>query len=300
MTNLTKNVGTVTLTGTAEKVTLPASYGWVWVKNMSEGDIFAGLSEDISEGADGVMVIPSGECGRIQADGFRSVWLLGTGNALVIAQNYADCPFKSGGKGGENGGGSALEAITEFPENPTDNKPYLFRNSDIGDIIVVHYDNVWHFSSLSQYPFEHMLYASDIYSRGQVIETPSEAVSVIDRTKEFSDKTFTSAVKIYGMGNDSKSFIFDTSIDFRSASTAKIYAGISAESADRCTIYLNGDVVKTIESTSTSETSVEDIFEISITPTVGVNTLKFSYNKDSSVAYGEDAVFIYGVRFVTG
>lgn len=101
MANLTKNVGTVTLAGVAEKVTLPASYGWVWVKNMSEGDIFAGLSADISEGADGAMVIPSGECGRIQADGFRSVWLLGTGNALVVAQNYADCPFKSGGKGGE-------------------------------------------------------------------------------------------------------------------------------------------------------------------------------------------------------
>ena len=101
MANLTKNIGTVTLTGTAEKVTLPASYGWVWVKNMSEGDIFAGLSEDISEGADGVMVIPSGECGRIQADGFSSVYLLGTGNVQIVGQNYADCPFKAGGKGGE-------------------------------------------------------------------------------------------------------------------------------------------------------------------------------------------------------
>ena len=101
MANLTKNVGTVTLTGTAEKVTLPASYGWVWVKNMSEGDIFAGLSEDISEGADGVMTIPAGECGRIQADGFNSVYLLGSGNVQIVGQNYADCPFKAAAKGGE-------------------------------------------------------------------------------------------------------------------------------------------------------------------------------------------------------
>ena len=115
MANLTKNVGTVTLTGTAEKVTLPASYGWVWVKNMSEGDIFAGLSEDISEGADGVMVIPSGECGRIQADGFSSVYLLGTGNALVVAQNYAECPFKSAAKGGGSGGsGGGMELIGSY------------------------------------------------------------------------------------------------------------------------------------------------------------------------------------------
>ena len=59
------------------------------------------MYEDITEGADGVIVIPSGECGRIQTDGFSSVYLLGTGNALVVAQNYADCPFKAGGKGGE-------------------------------------------------------------------------------------------------------------------------------------------------------------------------------------------------------
>ena len=115
MTNLTKNIGTVTLTGTAEKVTLPASYGWVWVKNMSEGDIFAGLSEDISEGADGVMVIPSGECGRIQADGFSSVYLLGSGNVQIVGQNYADCPFKAAAKGGGSGGsGGGMELIGSY------------------------------------------------------------------------------------------------------------------------------------------------------------------------------------------
>lgn len=198
------------------------------------------------------------------------------------------------------GGDDTMDVINSFPDNPIDNKPYLYPNSDIGDIIAVHYDSVWHFATLSQYPFERMLYAADLYSMGQVIGTPSESVSVIDRTKEFADRTFTSAVKIYGMGNDSKGFIFEMSIDFRSASNAKVYAGISAESTDRCTIYLNGDVVKTIASTSTSATSVEDVYEISITPTAGVNTLKFSYNKDNSATYGEDAVFIYGVRFVTG
>lgn len=198
------------------------------------------------------------------------------------------------------GGDDTMDVINSFPDNPIDNKPYLYPNSNIGDIIAVHYDSVWHFATLNQYPFEHMLYAVELYSMGQLIETPSESVSVINRTKEFADKTFTSAIEISGMGSDRQSFIFEMSIDFRSASTAKVYVGISAESADKCTIYLNGDVVKTIESTTTSVTSVEDIYEISITPTAGVNTLKFSYNKDQSASYGEDAVFIYGVRFVTG
>lgn len=115
MATLTKSTGTVTLSGAAEKVTLPAVYGWVWVKNMSEGDIFAGVSADISEGTDGVLTIPSGECGRVQTDGFNSVYLLGTGNALVVAQNYADCPFKVGGKGGEIPDLSAYAKKTDIP-----------------------------------------------------------------------------------------------------------------------------------------------------------------------------------------
>lgn len=129
MATLTKSTGTVTLSGAAEKVNLPAVYGWVWLKNMSDADMFAGLSADISEGADGVMVIPAGECGRIQTDGFNSIYLVGTGNALVVAQNYADCPFKAGAKGGGNSGlqfneyGQIIgtlelpEGVTEIPGN---------------------------------------------------------------------------------------------------------------------------------------------------------------------------------------
>ena len=115
MATLTKSTGTVTLSGSAEKVTLPAAYGWVWLKNMSDSDMFAGLSADISEGADGVMVIPAGECGRIQTDVFDFVYLMGTGNALVVAQNYADCPFKVGGKGGEIPDLSAYAKKTDVP-----------------------------------------------------------------------------------------------------------------------------------------------------------------------------------------
>ena len=115
MATLTKSTGTAVLSGTAEKVTLPAVYGWVWIKNMSDSDIFAGLSADISEGADGVLTIPAGECGRIQTDGFSSIYLLGTGNALVVAQNYADCPFKVGVKGGESPDLSEYAKKTDVP-----------------------------------------------------------------------------------------------------------------------------------------------------------------------------------------
>ena len=115
MATLTKSTGTVTLTGAVEKVTFPAVYGWVWVKNMSDADMFVGLSESVSAGADGVMRIPAGDAGRIQTDGQDSVYLIGSGNALVVAQNYADSPFKVGGKGGEIPDLSAYAKKTDVP-----------------------------------------------------------------------------------------------------------------------------------------------------------------------------------------
>ena len=115
MATLTKSTGTVTLSGAVEKVTFPTVYGWVWVKNMSDADMFVGLSESVSAGADGVMRIPAGECGRVQTDGFDSVYIMGSGNALVVAQNYADCPFKVGGKGGEAPDLSAYAKTADVP-----------------------------------------------------------------------------------------------------------------------------------------------------------------------------------------
>ena len=115
MATLTKSTGTVALSGAVEKVAFPAVYGWVWVKNMSDADMFVGLSDGVSAGADGVLTIPAGECGRVQTDGQDFVYLMGSGNALVVAQNYADCPFKVGGKGGDAPDLSAYAKKTDIP-----------------------------------------------------------------------------------------------------------------------------------------------------------------------------------------
>lgn len=48
MTTLTKSTGTVTLTGSAEKVNLPAVYGWVWLKNMSDADKAAAAAKGLT------------------------------------------------------------------------------------------------------------------------------------------------------------------------------------------------------------------------------------------------------------
>ena len=48
MATLTKSTGTVTLAGAVEKVTLPAAYGWVWLKNMSDEDKAAAASKGLT------------------------------------------------------------------------------------------------------------------------------------------------------------------------------------------------------------------------------------------------------------
>lgn len=125
-TKMTKNIGTISLTANEiERVTLPASYGFVWVKNMSDGDIYFSLNDEFTAGEDGVIDIPKGECARLQGD-TSTVYLLGSGSALVVAQNFSSCPFKLAAKGGEGGGSSPERnvdsALSLFSENPVQNK----------------------------------------------------------------------------------------------------------------------------------------------------------------------------------
>ncbi len=196
------------------------------------------------------------------------------------------------------GGDDTMDVINSFPDNPIDNKPYLFLDSDIGDILAVHYNGVWNFASLNQYPFRYKLNAAELFSIGQGINTPENTLSLIDRTTEFSDNIFTRAIKLYGLQQDSISITYEISIDFKSATTAKLYYGISAESSDKCTVYLNDRIIESDISGTSSMT--ENKREATFVPTTGVNKLKFVYKKDESISKGEDSVFIYAVNFTAG
>ena len=196
------------------------------------------------------------------------------------------------------GGNDIMDVINSFPDNPIDNKPYLFLDSDIGDILAVHYNGVWNFASLNQYPFRYKLNAAELFSIGQLIDTPENTLSLIDRTTEFSDNIFTRAIKLYGLQQDSISITYEISIDFKSATTAKLYYGISAESSDKCTVYLNDRVIESDIGGTSSMT--ENKRGTTFVPTTGVNKLKFVYKKDGSVSNGEDSVFIYAVDFTAG
>ena len=84
-TKMTKNIGTISLTANEiERVTLPASYGFVWVKNMSDGDIYISLNDEFTAGEDGVIDIPKGECARLQ--GFDDSFIIPVSDCQAYKQ----------------------------------------------------------------------------------------------------------------------------------------------------------------------------------------------------------------------
>ena len=105
MTRLTKTPSAVTLTGTAELITLPCAYLWVWVRNDGDKTVYISQTSDVGEGAAGTIAVPAGGAARLAltSDGFCA---RGTGVIQVAAANYTDCPFKDAPASG--GGGNTI------------------------------------------------------------------------------------------------------------------------------------------------------------------------------------------------
>ncbi len=105
-TTLTNPIATVTLAGTAERITLPPKYSWVWCRNDTEAAVYISQTEDVGEGVSGSVAIPAGGAARLALTG-DSFYAVGTGSVQVVAANYTDCPFKTApavsGGGSESG-----------------------------------------------------------------------------------------------------------------------------------------------------------------------------------------------------
>lgn len=100
-------VKTIELTGTETAVTFPESHPYYWVINLGNSDLYASASPDIVPDADGVYVIPAGGRERITPESGNTIYVYGTGKAMIRGENDRDCPsFKPVPKGGESSGGN--------------------------------------------------------------------------------------------------------------------------------------------------------------------------------------------------
>lgn len=115
-TTLTNPVATVTLAGTAERISLPSTYSWVWVRNDTDAAVYISQADDVGEGVSGSVAIPAGGAARLALTG-DSFYAVGTGAVQIVAANYTDCPFKAApavSGGGSESGKSVMTLIGKF------------------------------------------------------------------------------------------------------------------------------------------------------------------------------------------
>ncbi len=115
-TTLTNPIATVTLAGTAERITLPSTYSWIWVRNDTDAAVYISQADDVGEGVSGSVAVPAGGAARLALTG-DSFYAVGTGSVQVVAANYTDCPFKTApavSGGGSESGGNGMTLIGTF------------------------------------------------------------------------------------------------------------------------------------------------------------------------------------------
>ena len=118
---LTNPVATVTLAGTAECITLPSTYSWVWVRNDASATVYISQTEDVGEGVAGTVAVPAGGAARLSLTG-DSFYAAGTGAVQIVAANYTDCPFKSAPAASGGGSESVMTLIASVSSVGTTSK----------------------------------------------------------------------------------------------------------------------------------------------------------------------------------
>ena len=108
-------IKTVTTTTGVNTVTFPEFFKYFWIKNIGDTTVYASAFADVSAGVDNSSVINAGDAVCIDNVDNNDVYISGAGSVEIHAQNYPDCPFKTGGKGGESPDLSEYAKKTDIP-----------------------------------------------------------------------------------------------------------------------------------------------------------------------------------------
>lgn len=94
-------IKTVTTTTGVNTVTFPEFFKYFWIKNIGDTTVYASAFANVSAGVDNTSIIKSGDTVCVENIDNDNVYISGEGSVEIHAQNYAECPFKVGAKGGE-------------------------------------------------------------------------------------------------------------------------------------------------------------------------------------------------------
>lgn len=119
MVMLKTNTQTITLDGSEQEVRFNRNYPYFWVQNQGSSDVLMGIDSGITEGKDGVIVVPAGgsACTMHGYNNRNRFYLLGSGKVQVMGTSSAHNPFKAARKGGDGG---MMTACGEYGTNLID------------------------------------------------------------------------------------------------------------------------------------------------------------------------------------
>lgn len=189
-TTLTNPIATVTLTGTAERITLPSKYSWVWVRNDTDAAVYISQADDVGEGVAGTVSVPVGGAARLAltADSF---YASGTGAVQVVSANYTDCPFKTApavSGGGSESGGNGMTLIASVAGVNTTSKTIEGFDIKVGDR---YYFEGYYQATISGYSKQFIFTNStvEVYESSQIVKVPFYALNSTG-TPIHSDRNF--------------------------------------------------------------------------------------------------------------
>ena len=282
-----EQVTTIELTaGTPSTVEFSGAYPYYWIDNKSDSDVYASLGTP-EAGADGTYTIAAGSQLRISGGAFNTkLSLLGSGKVQVIASSIASCPFKMPRKGGDSGGGDVGGKIdyTKMPYNTglsnafTAHKstitPTAWKN-DIGDTDFILQNAILSDNAMTMYnksvgylpisePDEWTAY---VLCKTDVVETVKYTNMPVFGTY---DALF--EVRIHSSTKGLLVFNGNTS----NISLLEAYSLITIrKNSDAISIFVNGNLLKTITGTFTSS---GDKFMIKCREDNGVTPTESDYN----------------------
>lgn len=107
-------IKTVTTTAGVNTIAFPEFFKYFWIKNTGNTTVYASAFADVSADVDNTSVINSGEAVCIENVDDDNVYISGAGSVEIHAQDYPDCSFKFGTKGGESGGSGQQLVLLKY------------------------------------------------------------------------------------------------------------------------------------------------------------------------------------------
>nr|DAH89006.1 MAG TPA: hypothetical protein [Bacteriophage sp.] len=189
-TTLTNPIATVTLAGTAERITLPSTYSWIWVRNDTDAAVYISQADDVGEGVSGSVAVPAGGAARLALTG-DSFYAVGTGAVQIVAANYTDCPFKDApavSGGGSESGGNGMTLIASVAGVNTTSKTIEGFDIKVGDR---YYFEGYYQATISGYSKQFVFINStvEVCESSQVVKVPFYALNSTG-TPIHSDRSF--------------------------------------------------------------------------------------------------------------